>query len=115
VKLVDGTTVTMPDTEESQAAYPQSHTQKKGLGFPLMRLVVVMSLFSAAVLGMVCGPCKGKETGECSMFRGMLDTPGVLEEGDVLPFGRLRVKDWPTATTPPTGCWRWSRRARPTR
>jgi hypothetical protein len=94
VKMVDGTTVTMPDTEQSQAAYPQSHTQEKGLGFPLMRLVVVMSLFGAAVLGMVCGPYKGKESGECSMFRTMLDDPGVLEEGDVVLADRYYASYW---------------------
>ena len=35
VRLVDGTTVTLPDTEENQAAYPQSSSQKAGLGFPI--------------------------------------------------------------------------------
>src|SRR5437762_750524 len=32
VYLFDGTTVTMPDTPASQAAYPQVHNQKPGLG-----------------------------------------------------------------------------------
>ena len=31
VKLVDGSTVTMPDTPENQEAYPQSKSQKPGL------------------------------------------------------------------------------------
>ena len=39
VKIVDGTTVTMPDTEENQARYPQHGEQKPGLGFPMARLV----------------------------------------------------------------------------
>lgn len=34
VYLFDGTTVTMPDTPASQAAYPQMHIQKPGLGSP---------------------------------------------------------------------------------
>jgi hypothetical protein len=34
VKMPDGTTVSMPDTPENQAAYPQSDTQKKGLVSP---------------------------------------------------------------------------------
>jgi hypothetical protein len=34
VKLVDGTCISMPDTAENQAVYPQSNTQKKGLVFP---------------------------------------------------------------------------------
>jgi hypothetical protein len=31
IKLPDGTTISMPDTTENQAAYPQSKTQKKEL------------------------------------------------------------------------------------
>jgi hypothetical protein len=38
VRLVDGTTVTLADTQENQAAYPQPTSQKAGLGFPIMRL-----------------------------------------------------------------------------
>lgn len=34
IKLVDGSTVSMPDTPENQAVYPQPDTQKKGLDFP---------------------------------------------------------------------------------
>jgi len=33
VKIVDGTTVLMPDTPENQAAYPQLDSQAPGLGF----------------------------------------------------------------------------------
>ncbi|WP_339134275.1 MAG: hypothetical protein WGN25_14955 [Candidatus Electrothrix sp. GW3-4] len=39
VKLVDGTTISMPDTPENQDAFPQVSGQKKGLGFPIVRLV----------------------------------------------------------------------------
>lgn len=34
VKLIDGAVVSMPDTAENQAAYPQPSTQKKALVFP---------------------------------------------------------------------------------
>jgi len=34
VRLVDGTAVTLPDTEPNQKRFPQSR-QKPGLGFPL--------------------------------------------------------------------------------
>jgi hypothetical protein len=37
VKVVDGTGVSMPDTPENQAAYPQSRRQKPGCGFPEFR------------------------------------------------------------------------------
>ena len=34
VRLVDGTTVSMPDTVKLQEIYPQPKSQKEGLGFP---------------------------------------------------------------------------------
>jgi len=83
VKVVDGTTVSMPDTPANQAAYPQPGSQRPGLGFPIARLVAVMSLGCAAVLGLAIGPHKGKETGETALFRTLLDTP-ALASGDVL-------------------------------
>ena len=42
VKLVDGTTVTMADTEDNQAEYPQVPGQKPGLGFPIARVLVAI-------------------------------------------------------------------------
>ena len=50
VKLVDRTTVSMPDTVENQEKYPQIADQKKGLGFPIARLTAIISLASGAVL-----------------------------------------------------------------
>jgi hypothetical protein len=44
VLLVDGTTVSMPDTGENQRAFPQNRAQEPGLGFPIARLVAVISL-----------------------------------------------------------------------
>jgi len=38
VFVVDGSTVSMPDTDENQAVYPQPSNQKPELGFPLARL-----------------------------------------------------------------------------
>jgi hypothetical protein len=74
VVLVDGTTVSMPDTPKNQKAYPQSRSQKPGLGFPIARLVVLLSLATGMVHGMALGPYAGKETGETSLLRELLDT-----------------------------------------
>jgi len=52
VTWIDGTTLTLPDTEENQAAYPQLSSQQPGVGFPIVRLVVLLSLTSACLLGM---------------------------------------------------------------
>ena len=49
VYLVDGTTASMPDTPSNQAAFPQANTQAPGLGFPIVRLVVLLSLATAMV------------------------------------------------------------------
>jgi hypothetical protein len=81
VHLVDGTTSSMPDTEDNQAAYPQCSAQEVGLGFPLARLVVLMSLGTAMVKGMAMGPYAGKETGETALLRELLER---LDSGDVL-------------------------------
>jgi len=43
VKLVDGTGISMPDTPENQAAYPQPSSQASGVGFPQARLVMVVT------------------------------------------------------------------------
>lgn len=73
VKIVDGTTVTMPDTPENQAAYPQAKTQKPGLGFPIARLLVVFSLAVGTVLEAAVGPYQGKLSSELALLRGILD------------------------------------------
>ena len=44
VVLTDGATVQMPDTPENQADFPQLDSQKAGLGFPIARMVVLISL-----------------------------------------------------------------------
>jgi hypothetical protein len=72
VMLVDGTTATMPDTKPNQDEYPQNVAQKPGLGFPIVRLVVMLSLATAMVQGMALGPYAGKETGEMALFRQLL-------------------------------------------
>src|SRR5579884_1228606 len=38
VKVVDGSTVSMPDTPANRQAFPHSRSQKPGLGFPIARL-----------------------------------------------------------------------------
>ena len=81
VRLVDGTTVTMPDTPDNQRAYPQSHNQKPGLGFPICRIVGIVCLGSGALLNAAISRYQGKGNDEQSLLRSMLDT---LAHGDVL-------------------------------
>lgn len=54
-KVLDGTTVTLPDTRKNQRAYPQLRSQKPGCGFPLLKLVGIFSLSSGVLLDYVKG------------------------------------------------------------
>jgi len=80
VKVGDGTTLLTPDTEANQEAWPQARTQKPGLGFPILRMVALLSLATAALCGLAIGPYKGKETGEPALLRELL---GRFQRGDV--------------------------------
>src|SRR5262249_60626208 len=84
--MFDGTTVTMPDTPENQAAYPQVYNQGAGLGFPIARVGALISLACGAVVNL--GFCRyaGKGQGEVSLLRQLWD---VLDPGDVLVAARL--------------------------
>jgi len=84
-KLVDGFTVTMPDTEENQRDYPQQKSQAPGVGFPILQVCVILSLASACVMDATFGPYAGKETGETALLREMLDS---FDNGDVLVADR---------------------------
>jgi hypothetical protein len=86
VKLVDGSTCSMPDTEKNQAEYPQSATQQPGLGFPIARFVVLLSLATAMVSDLAIGPYVGKETGETALLRELLER---LNPGDILLADRF--------------------------
>ena len=81
VKLVDGTGISMPDTLENQACYPQPNTQAPGVGFPLARLVMVICLATGAALDAAIGPHSGKGTGELGLVRRLLQG---FSRGDVM-------------------------------
>lgn len=81
VRLVDGTTVSMPDTPANQDTYPQPRSQQPGLGFPLCRLVGILCLGSGAVLNAAAGAYRGKGGDEQTLLRSLLDT---LVSGDIL-------------------------------
>jgi DDE family transposase len=86
VLLVDGFTTILPDTPENQKAYPQPNTQKPGLGSPLLRAVVLLSLATAAVRGLAVGPYQGKESGETALLRTLLEQ---LRAGTIIVADRF--------------------------
>ncbi|WP_375478462.1 IS4 family transposase [uncultured Nostoc sp.] len=52
VKVIDGSTVSMPDTAENQKAYPQPSSQKPGCGFPIAKVGVIFSLATGAAIAL---------------------------------------------------------------
>ena len=81
VRIVDGTTVTLPDTPENQKRYPQLRAQKPGLGFPMCRIVGITCLSSGALLDSAMCPVSGKGNDEQSLLRTMIKT---FENNDIL-------------------------------
>ena len=66
---------------EEPDAFPQSTSQGIGLGFPVVRMVAIISLATGVVRDLAMGPYKGKETGETALFRTLLDG---LEAGEIV-------------------------------
>ena len=91
VLLVDGFTVTAADTRANQKVYPQPSSQKPGLGFPMIRAVVLLAFATASVLGAAFGSYQGKETGEPALFRELLER---LRRGDVVVADRYYCSYW---------------------
>jgi Transposase DDE domain len=81
----------MPDTEANQAEYPQPSSQKPGLGFPIARILVVISLAVGAVLDGAIGPYNGKETGELALLRQLMRQ---IRPGDIGLADRLFCSYW---------------------
>jgi hypothetical protein len=50
VKVIDGTSVSLPDSRKNQRAYPQPGGQQPGCGFPLLKIVGVFSLATGVLL-----------------------------------------------------------------
>ncbi len=70
VKVIDGTTTSLPDTAKNQRAYPQPGGQQPGCGFPLLKLVGVFSLATGALLDYAKG---NKHQHELNLLQKLLD------------------------------------------
>ena len=85
VKLADGSTSTIPDSPANQQAFPPRHT-RRGLSYPLIRWVCLVSLATAAILDFNYGRYEGKQTGELALSRPLLAS---LQPKDVLLADRF--------------------------
>jgi hypothetical protein len=79
IKVVDGSSVQLPDTPENQKAYPQPSRQKPGCGQPVMRLVALFDLASGVLLACATGTLKSAER---ELWRSLWETD--LVAGDIV-------------------------------
>ena len=56
IKVVDASSVRLPDTDENRKAYPYPTGQRPGCGFPVMQFCGLYSLTSGAILNTVQSP-----------------------------------------------------------
>jgi hypothetical protein len=61
VRLVDGSSCSMPDTPELQAVFGQPDGQKQGCGFPVSRIVAMFCWATGAVLDIAIGSYRSSE------------------------------------------------------
>lgn len=78
VLTVDGTCVTAPDTELNQSSFPQQSVQAPGCGFPLIRIVALLSLTTGMITAWVKGHYRQHEV---SLFASLWEH---LRPNDVL-------------------------------
>lgn len=82
LKVLDGTTLTLPDTAKNRRAYPQPVTQKPGVGLPQLHLLVVWSARGGGVLDYVRG---SNRDGEMRLLHRLLPR---LSPGDITVYDR---------------------------
>ena len=75
---VDGSTFSMPDTDELRAAFGMPAGQAKGCGFPVAHLLVMFSAATGLLLDAAASPLR---TGDLA---GAADLHPLLDAGDVL-------------------------------
>ena len=78
VKVVDGSTTQLADTPDNQKAYPQPSSQKPGCGFPVMKLAVLFSLASGALLDLIMDNLRSHDL---RLFRRLWE---CLQAGDIV-------------------------------
>lgn len=91
VDVVDGWTVLMADTDDNQAEYPQQKSQRKGCGFPILRMIGIFSLATGAVHSPAMASYQGKLTGETSLLRSIFDR---ISRGRIVLADRYYAAFW---------------------
>ena len=89
VKVADGSTLLLADSPANQTSYPQPSAQAPGCGFPILKIVVLFSLASGAILAVAKA---NKYSSERGLLHRLWD---CLCRGDILLNDR-GFGDYPT-------------------
>jgi hypothetical protein len=89
--MADGFTIDGPDTAENQAVYPQNPAQEEGLGFPILRCVCLISMFTGMLVDLGYAAYSGKGTGETAILRQLRSS---LRPGDTLVADSYHCTYW---------------------
>jgi len=76
VKPVDGSTLTLPDTPKNRKAYPPLQSPEPN--FPMLRIVVLFSLLSGAILSVLCADLRSAELPMLAQLMGQLARGDIL-------------------------------------
>jgi len=82
LKVLDGSSTRLVDTSSNRQAYPPPKSVKQGCGFPVMKLVVLFSLASGALLARATGTQSMHEVRLCEALR------AFFLEGDIVVADR---------------------------
>lgn len=82
IRVLDGSTVRLSDTPANRKAYPPPTSLAKGCGFPLLKVVVLFSLATGALLARATGNQFMHEVRICEALR------ACLVKGDVIVADR---------------------------
>lgn len=86
VKVVDGSTASMPDESANAEHFGKASNQHGEVGFPIARFVAVFCLSCGAMIDLAIGPYAGKRTGELSLFRRLMN---CFQRDDILLADQL--------------------------
>jgi hypothetical protein len=75
---LDGSSFSMPDTEELQDAFGQSGRQKKGCGFPVAHMLLMTDAVTGLIMDVLAAPLRTHEMSKASQMH------PKLRHGDVL-------------------------------
>ena len=92
VWLLDGSSFSMPDTPELQAAFGQPGGQRRGCGFPVAKFLALFDLATGMLLRVEPAPLRSHEMSRCAaVTTGLLPGDVVLGDRGLCSYAHLAI------------------------